>query len=855
MHSTMAICGNPRAPKMSARIRKFGFVILLGFLLVVVPTGPFAQEHDLEAKVDLWIATLDLIEEQIAGGTIDDAQITALERRVRAVLDEAKQFRTDAEAALAPLQREQAAIGVESEPAPDSADREATLSAEPPPPQIATRADAQLRGLEEKIAEVQSRVRQADLVLTRAQDLLHRLAELSSRRTTERIFSRGPSMFLGDTWKAAGTAFAALIDTLAGRPAVWWAESRPAATGLEPWILAFATGLLAFAATFSVRRWLCRRYGYDPGDTNPGYGRIVLAATVEGSTRGLGPMLALIAFGATLVHLGIARPETTPLLFAGGVGIISYLLTINIIRAVFSPHAPQWRLLPMGSERAQKIGYRLRWFAIYLAVVTAINTAWNNLGVDSPELEGFKITILNSGGAFLLFLLIDSSLWQSGQKPETASDREMTGISTSEPESKPRIPALLQLVRLLSAAALLAVPVSAIAGYYELARHITRVITLSAVVIGATFLFRVAIHELIRWLLAPGDHAVGPLGRILSLRREGSERLTLLFRFVTDIFLGLFAILMLLLIAGVPQTTISVAVGDFLDGVTIGDFTFSPGDILIGITIFIVGILVTRYLARVLDQKLLPRTRLDIGVRNSLTAAASYSGFILAGVIGIAAMGLDLSNLAIIAGALSVGIGFGLREVVNNFVSGLLLLIERPVKVGDWIVVGPHEGTVRKISVRSTEIETFDRADVIIPNSELITGAVTNWTHRSKMIRITLTVGVAYGTDPQKVHDILLKLPEGFDEITKQPAPYVIFRDFGESSLDFELRFYLRDVSGYFTVPTKLRLKLVRIFEQEGITIPFPQRDIHIIPSAVPLESGAVASDESGAPRPAQPAT
>ena len=141
------------------------------------------------------------------------------------------------------------------------------------------------------------------------------------------------------------------------------------------------------------------------------------------------------------------------------------------------------------------------------------------------------------------------------------------------------------------------------------------------------------------------------------------------------------------------------------------------------------------------------RGRVDVGVRNSIRTVVGYAGVALAALIGVSAAGIDLSNLALIAGGLSLGIGFGLQNVVSNFVSGLILLAERPFKVGDWIVAGPVSGTVKKISVRATEIETFQRQTVILPNSELINSAVANWTHRNKLGRVDIAVNVAYGSD------------------------------------------------------------------------------------------------------------
>ncbi len=200
----------------------------------------------------------------------------------------------------------------------------------------------------------------------------------------------------------------------------------------------------------------------------------------------------------------------------------------------------------------------------------------------------------------------------------------------------------------------------------------------------------------------------------------------------------------------------------------------------------------------------------------------------LAVLIGVSAAGLDLSNIAIVAGALSVGIGFGLQSIVNNFVSGLILIFERPIKQGDWVVVGNEEGHVKKIKVRATEIETFDRASVIIPNSDLISGTMKNWTHKSKLGRLEVRVGVSYDADEEKVRDILTQIASEHSGVLTRPEPYVLFMDFGASSLDFELRCFLKDIENKMSIASDLRFSIRKAFQDEGIEIPFPQQDVYI---------------------------
>jgi small-conductance mechanosensitive channel len=261
----------------------------------------------------------------------------------------------------------------------------------------------------------------------------------------------------------------------------------------------------------------------------------------------------------------------------------------------------------------------------------------------------------------------------------------------------------------------------------------------------------------------------------------------------------------------------------------LGDSKLTIGLILTLIISFVILFVGAEWIRKIIVNKILNRYKLDVGTRKSIGTMVKYF-LILAGIFSILQTnGLDLSAFGILAGAVGVGIGFGLQNITNNFISGLIILFEQPIKEGDRIEVGHVSGDVIKISARSTMIVTNDNISIIVPNSQFIDSQVINWSHNDGNIRFNFPVGVSYKENPEKIRTILLEIAKENKGVLNTPEPDVLFDEFGDSSLNFNLRVW---TSEYINRPKVLKSQLYyeifKRFEKEGVEIPFPQRDLHM---------------------------
>ena len=483
------------------------------------------------------------------------------------------------------------------------------------------------------------------------------------------------------------------------------------------------------------------------------------------------------------------------LFYAGGRSVIIFVVVNALISTVLAPSAPHWRLLPASDQAAARICRLVLAVALVYGATTFIYT------VTRVVQAQFSLTLALGLTANLILAALLVAILQ-------------TPLEERRVESLPSL-TWLRVLRFPMWLIALAIVLTAVSGYLALSRFIAQ----QLIVTGSIL---VVVYLLLLWAdgLAQGmSDETSAVGRwmqtTLGADQRRREQIAVPVSLILKFAVLLLSIPLILLQWGYPWADILEWYRQLFFGFHIGNTQVSLAAVVASVMVFVLGYFASKLLQGWLDAQILKPAGLSGGLRNSIRTGVGYIGIFVAALMAFSYAGFNLSNLAIVAGAFSVGIGFGLQSVVSNFVSGLILLAERPIKVGDLVVVGGEEGYVRKISVRSTEIETFDRAHVLIPNSFFITEKVKNWTLRNNSGRVTIAVGVAYGCDPRLVKATLLSVAEAHPNVMSSPEPFVDFEDFGADTLNFKLFAFTYDLNKSIATRTDLRIAILEAFQDE----------------------------------------
>ncbi|MGD1926968.1 MAG: DUF3772 domain-containing protein [Paracoccaceae bacterium] len=671
---------------------------------------------------------------------------------------------------------------------------------------------AERERLQSEIDTLVARQRRAKTALATATTLSDRLNDARRDLFTETLLTRGESPVLPDRIRNmwASDSFSMRI---IGRE-VTSRQETSAMTGVGdrialPFLLAIVSLVLAFVVRRGLIKTLVRSLGDEPSD-----GRRAAVGAGVTVARLLVPALALGLLLAGIGSTGLIGPVGQKLLGAVTQATLIVIGAYALSAAYFAPGAPKVRISTLDSACASRAH---RWL-IVLAGVVAFDAIMIE-GGNAINLSVDALSVLNAG----LLLLGGVALWRFVRSVDLGVPTVAAKADAPDPEEDAPEPVVSLLDRAWRVSALLArvigvaAPFLALVGYFGASRFIFYSPVLSGGLLGVCVL----IHGVVSFGTASAA------ARSAVDRDAGSSPFGIVPVFAGFVLFGL-ALPLLAIIWGADGTDLLAIWARVHEGFVVGDIVIAPLDFLLFVLVFMIGYFITRSVQSLLRKSVLPLTRRDTGAQSALAAGRGYVGLTSSALIAISTAGIDLSNLAIVAGALSVGIGFGLQNIVNNFVSGIILLIERPIKSGDWVEISGVHGTVQQVNVRSTEIQTFDRSTMFVPNADLISGTVTNWTHGNAMGRLIVGVGAAYGSDARKVEKILLEIARAHPMLMRRPEPYVLFSGFGADSIDFEIRGVLRDVNWILNVGSDIRHSVYERFAEEGVEIPFAQRDVYI---------------------------
>jgi potassium efflux system protein len=672
-------------------------------------------------------------------------------------------------------------------------------------------------------------------------------ATIGARRRelfTRALFERSPSIMSPSLWLDVAYEFPR--DIAAGRLIAGdWLDSTRVKLG--GWRAAFLIAILAaigglYLPLLGIAARVMRR---DRTLATPTRLQKVGAAIWVAAVTAMIPLLALFAVMFAFDAFGLLSARLEPIGRAIVVGAMRIAMAIGIARGLLSPGLPNWRLLDLSDRVVDQLQRLVIGVAVAMSIMKLIE------GVNDVIAANLPVSIATRGlGALIIALIMASSLKGIvGASEEGEQAPAANGVAARDWYGP---------MRLAAWSAIIVITASVIVGYIAFGAFVADQIAWVSGVGSVLYLLLVLSEEAASVGFSPQTAVGRALMASVGLRRESLEQIGILLSGAAGVVLVLAAVMLLLAPWGIESNDMVGYLRAAYFGIQVGDVTVSLSSIIIALLLFGLCFIATRAVQRWLEVRFLPHTQLDTGLRNAIKTSLGYIGVFFAVALALSHLGLSFDRLAIVAGALSVGIGFGLQSIVNNFVSGLIILWERAIRVGDWIVVGEEQGYVRRINVRSTEIETFDRATVIVPNSNLVTGIVKNWVRTDRVGRVKIAVNVPFDADPERVRDALVGCAKGHDFVLSIPAPLVLFVGFGEFALQFELICFVDDVETATRIKSDLNFEILRKLKEAGIEVPYPHRDIRIIglerlesllaQPAPPAESVAAPRQRPGAP-------
>lgn len=751
----------------------------------VVPQRPFGQ------LIELWGRQLD----RIAART-EQADLLPVE------IDGLREQTTDVRAAAL------AAAALARNDLADTKKLLAPLELKPgtdaPPETDAVKAERER--LTEQATVAESRYKQCEVVIARADQLLERMTRLRGELVLQTLLRRDPSPLSPGVWHKIGPQLVASVKGLTAAMATWSRDGFLSLGSASPDLVPLGLWAVITILLWWVGRWLRRRFGRG-GTHIDAHSDQTIVTAIDGLGLVLVPILAVWLIGKLLLASHPPAPIDT-LIPDAVLRLVLLLLVFGMTSAGLSPQRPEWRVLPLTDDAAHYLSQALRrLFSVSLPLEFIYLALTRGDGRDAVAAVG--AVVLTSVVAVLSLPALSNRAWRAA-RPEGSELPPMIGGTW------------WTVARLALVVAVFSSIVFSLIGYATLGSHLHSAISTTCLLIGIALLLHRLVADLLEAAASPNSPSGKWVRRSLGLAPDTSLRGQYLVLLVFD------AALILLLSIAIPATwnvdtdAIMDGFGQLLRGVKVGGVTISLGNVGMAIVAFFVCMLLARLVRGIVRDRVLPTVDAPLPLRQSIDAGLNYAGVMIAILVGIGALGVDFTNLAIVLGALSVGIGLGLQNIANNVISGVILLVERPIKAGDWVTVNGHEGFVRRINIRATEIETFQRTHVIVPNSLFLQNPVVNRTYSDTSSRIEIKLTVPIGTDVNAMEAILREAALGHARVLRVPAPIVRFVKVASSGLDFELFVFVARLEDRLIVTNDLNRALLQKLIENKIIDPSP---------------------------------
>ncbi len=777
-----ATAGQSRTAAVLLRI--VGIVLCFACVLA----GPAAAQVPTKAAGDLDGAksTIEMIEARLTRSDMSDAVLQQLRTQVDPVVVQMNAAVAELNPRIDAAKARLAQLG----PKPPSDNAEA--------PDIAKEREAQ----QALFNDLDATAKRAKVMAVQAGQISDTILERRRALFAHDLFTRSASLLDPVLWTAVGAEIAGKSPRLLDFLDDWFFVSVLRLSPLQRSILIALLGVIVLAY-WPVWRVAVRIRSRD-ADADPTRLRKAAGALRVAVVTAVVPIAAVLSLEGLSAFFDL--PTSLQRLQAAlTVGVSVVAVGTGLSRGLLAPKSPNWRLPPLSSETAKQLYH----IVISITAVEAIQHFIE--GLNDLVTVNVQAAIATRGlAALAVVVLIGNALRRAWRRRHAAG-------APSVKASSDHWAALLRLTGRIVALVLLA---AVLIGYVAFAAFLVEQITAIAGTLALLYLLLVVAEEGFTAALKPTTVLGRGLIELFSLRPDSLAQIAILISGLVRLSLYVVAVVLILAPWRIESGDMVATVQAAFFGFSVGDVRISIASIMVSVLLFWFAIGATRAFQRWLDTKYLPHTRLDTGLQNSITTSLGYLGVIVALSVSLAYLGLSFERLTLIAGGLSLGIGLGLQTVTNNFVSGLILLWERAVRVGDWVEVGAEQGYVRRINVRSTEIETFDRALVIMPNASLVAGVVKNWVRNDRVGRVKLPFVLPLTADPEEVRTALIGTAKAHEQVLSIPTPQVLFTGLTETNMSFDLICFIEDVEGRARVTSDLLYEIHARLKAAGYVNP-----------------------------------